>query len=249
MQLKIDDLAQRAKTTSRNIRAYQARGLLPGPQLVGRTGYYSEEHLRRLELIATLQERGFSLEAIRQTLDAWAQGGDLGHLIGFHHMLTAPFSDEQPGLLSAEELLERFPEAADHPELIDEAVAMGLIEAAEDGYVAPSPTVVDAGTELAAVGIPLAEIFELVKVIRADVADIAQRFVELVGRYLVEPLIEEGGTPEQVKAASQSMERLRPIAVEVVRPFLAAEMRRVTDERVAEVGLRLAATLESDEDR
>lgn len=244
MELKIDELAQRAKTTSRNIRAYQARGLIPGPRLVGRTGYYGEEHLRRLELIATLQERGFSLEAIRQTLDAWAQGGDLGHLIGFHHMLTAPFSDEQPGRLTAEELLDRFPEAAEHPELIDQAVAMELIVPAEDGYVVPSPIAVDAGTELAAAGIPLVDIFELVKVIRTDVADIAQRFVELVGRYLVEPLIESGGSPEQVAAASQAMERLRPIAVEVVRPFLAAEMRRVTDERIAQVGLRLDAIRE-----
>src|SRR5688572_32947962 len=95
MKLRIDELAHRAGTTSRNVRAYQARGLLPPPELSGRTGYYSEEHLRRLELIAELQERGFSLEAIRHTLEAWSQGGDLGHLVGFRHILTAPLLEEQ----------------------------------------------------------------------------------------------------------------------------------------------------------
>lgn len=245
VELRIDELAQQAQTTSRNIRAYQARGLIPPPRLVGRTGYYGEEHLRRLEVIAQLQERGFSLEAIRQTLDAWSQGGDLAHLIGFSDMLSAPYSDEQPGRVTAEELLERFPEAVERPELIDQAVEMGLIIPAEDGYEVPSPLAIDAGAELAAAGVPLAEIFDLVKLIRTDVADIARRFVDLVGRYLVEPLIESGGTPEQIASASAALERLRPIAVDVVRPFLATEMRRVTDERVAEVGLRINAAKES----
>ena len=43
MRLTIDELAQRTGTSSRNIRAYQAKGLLPGPQLEGRTGYYVED--------------------------------------------------------------------------------------------------------------------------------------------------------------------------------------------------------------
>ena len=51
--------------TVRNIRAYQSRGLLPPPELRGRTGYYGAEHVARIELIRELQSEGFNLEAIR----------------------------------------------------------------------------------------------------------------------------------------------------------------------------------------
>src|SRR5690606_15314816 len=107
MRLRIDELATQAGTTSRNVRAYQQRGLLPPPELEGRTGFYGDEHLQRLRLIDELQQRGFSLEAIRQTLDIWSRGGDLGDLLGFQHLLTAPLTDEQPTTFTLEELIER----------------------------------------------------------------------------------------------------------------------------------------------
>jgi DNA-binding transcriptional MerR regulator len=240
MKLKIDELAQRSGTTSRNIRAYQGRGLIPPPRLEGRTGYYGEEHLRRLEIIQHLQERGFSLAAIEQTLEAWSRGGELGHLVGFHHMLTAPWTEEPAGTITAEELVARFPEAADRPDLIEVAVDLGLIAPRDDGtYEVPSITLIEAGTELVQAGIPLEQIYELVKAIRADMSAIARRFVDLVASNLVEPLIEGEATPEQVEAVAQSVQRLRPIAMEVIRPFLAQEMRHATDVRLRAFGVRL----------
>jgi DNA-binding transcriptional MerR regulator len=240
MELRIDELAQRAGTTSRNIRAHQARGLLPPPVLRGRTGWYGEEHLRRLELIDHLQERGFSLEAIRQTLDTWAQGGDLGHLLGVHHVLTAPFTDEEPERVPVDELLERFPEAARDPALIERAVAEGLIALdGGEGFIVPSPTLLAAGAELVAVGIPLVEILDLVKAVRGDVADVADRFVDMVRRNLVEPITEGRVPPEGVADSTRALQRLRPIAVEVVRAFLAQEMARAIAESLEDLALRM----------
>ena len=60
-QLTIDQLAQRTRLTVRNIRAYQSRGLVPPPELRGRTGYYGEEHIARIKLIRELQSEGFNL--------------------------------------------------------------------------------------------------------------------------------------------------------------------------------------------
>lgn len=238
--MRIDELAQRAGTTSRNIRAYQARGLIPAPTLRGRTGYYGEEHLRRLEMIDQLQARGFSLEAVRHTLDAWSAGGDLGHLIGFHHVLTAPWTNEQPGSMTGAELLERFPEAAGAPALIEQAIELGLIVARDDGgYDVPSPMLIDAGTELVRAGIPLVEIHDLVRVLRSDLADIAQRFVDLVARNLVEPIAEGGASAEEIDAVAKTVERLRPVAMEVVRPFLAQELRRAVDASLTAFATRL----------
>src|ERR687885_631192 len=44
-EMTIDQLAQAAGMTVRNVRAHQSRGLLPPPRLTGRTGYYGPEHL------------------------------------------------------------------------------------------------------------------------------------------------------------------------------------------------------------
>src|SRR5919107_3143835 len=68
-ELTIDELAQRTGMTVRNIRAHQSRGLLPPPAVRGRTGYYGEEHVDRIELIREMQGQGFNLEAIRRLVD------------------------------------------------------------------------------------------------------------------------------------------------------------------------------------
>ena len=52
--------------TVRNIRAHQTRGLLPPPVVRGRTGYYNEEHVARIELTREMQAEGLNLEAIRR---------------------------------------------------------------------------------------------------------------------------------------------------------------------------------------
>lgn len=245
VELRIDELAQRAGTTSRNIRAYQARGLLPPPVMRGRTGWYGEEHLHRLALISHLQERGFSLAAVRQTLEAWSQGGDLGHLIGFHHLLTAPWTDEEPARVSAAELVQRFADTELDTEAVDQAIALGLLVDEGDGtFTAPSPLLLDAGAELARAGIPLPEILDMVKAVRADVADIADRFIGLVATHLVEPITEAGATPEETREISHTVQRLRAIAMEVVRPFLAQELRRAIDETLVDFGSRLSAEVE-----
>ncbi len=246
MRLRIDELAQRSGVTSRNIRAYQARGLLPPPELEGRTGYYGEVHLRRLELIAELQERGFSLEAIRQTLDAWSRGGDLSHLIGIRHVLTAPFDAEEPRAYELAELLEAFGEAAEDPALIERAVALGLLEPADDGrLVARSPMLVDAGRELVRAGVPLAAVLDMVAAIKPDIADIAERFIGLVHEHVMRPITDGLADPERVGDLIGALDRLRPIAVEVVRPFLAAELRAAIERTLRATGLELSETSEA----
>ncbi|BEP12885.1 hypothetical protein acdb102_11960 [Acidothermaceae bacterium B102] len=54
--------------TVRNIRAYQARGLLPPPVVDGRVGFYNETHRERLRMIRRLRSEGFNLVAISALL-------------------------------------------------------------------------------------------------------------------------------------------------------------------------------------
>src|SRR5919201_6474726 len=83
--LTIDELARRTGMTVRNIRAHQSRGLVPPPQVRGRTGYYGDEHLARIELIKELQADGFNLEAIRRLLEG--AGGSSSEVLDFSRAL------------------------------------------------------------------------------------------------------------------------------------------------------------------
>ena len=70
----LDELAVAAGMTVRNVRAYQTRGLLPGPERRGRRAVYTGEHLLRLEAIHRARTRGASLALIAAHL---ADGGTL----------------------------------------------------------------------------------------------------------------------------------------------------------------------------
>src|SRR5919206_4628639 len=96
--LTIDELARRTGMTVRNLRAHQSRGLLPPPEVRGRTGYYGAEHLARLELIRELQADGFNLEAIRRLIEAG--DGSSADVLRFTRALREPFEDEEPEIVS-----------------------------------------------------------------------------------------------------------------------------------------------------
>src|SRR5690348_11701671 len=71
--LTVDQLAARTGTTVRTIRYYAGRGLLPPPQLRGRTGLYGPDHVARLLLVAELSDLGFTLTAIERHLERLPQ--------------------------------------------------------------------------------------------------------------------------------------------------------------------------------
>ena len=70
----VEQLAVSAKTSVRNIRNYQEKGLLAPPRLQGRKGFYSNQHLSRLKLITGMIERGYGVNAIRELLTALEAG-------------------------------------------------------------------------------------------------------------------------------------------------------------------------------
>jgi DNA-binding transcriptional MerR regulator len=78
----IDQLAAAAGTTSRRVRSLQTMGLLPHPELRGRTGRYGPFHLERLRAILRLQDRGFSLESLGVLFAARDAGRSLAWVLG-----------------------------------------------------------------------------------------------------------------------------------------------------------------------
>ena len=73
---RIDDLAHEAAITVDTIRYYAREGLMPAPTPAGRHRLYGDRHLDRLRRIKELQERRFSLAAIRAIVETNRPGID-----------------------------------------------------------------------------------------------------------------------------------------------------------------------------
>jgi len=80
--MTIDELAAAAGTTSRRVRSFQTLGLLPHPDLRGRTGRYGPDHRSRLAAILRLQGQGFSLESLDVLFRALDAGDSLATVLG-----------------------------------------------------------------------------------------------------------------------------------------------------------------------
>lgn len=82
IDLTIDELAAAAGTTTRRVRSLQTLGLLPHPELRGRTGRYGPAHTERLTAILRLQASGFSLESLGVLFRALDAGESLAAVLG-----------------------------------------------------------------------------------------------------------------------------------------------------------------------
>jgi DNA-binding transcriptional MerR regulator len=224
----IDDLARKAGTTTRNIRSYQTRGILPAPRMAGRVGYYNEGHLARLKYTAGLQERGFSLAAIACLLSAWEEGRSLEDVLGFEEALTAPWSDEVPDRFTLARLHELFPETIDQPALVERAVAVGLLRPDGEDFMAPSPRMILNGAELVSVGMPLSVALDEYERLSTDLMRIAERFVSMFEEFVWEPFVQDGWPIDQLPGVTEALQRMRPAASTSVHAVFAQKMEEAT---------------------
>jgi DNA-binding transcriptional MerR regulator len=236
-EYRIDELAQRAGTTVRNVRAYQDRGLLAPPRRVGRVGIYDDRHLSRLRLINQLLERGYSLANIAELVTAWEQGHNLGELIGLEAAHTGPWSDEVPITVDAADLAAVFGE---DDRALDTAIRLGIIEPDGERFRINSPRLFQAGAELVAAGIPLDAVMANARALQRDMDRVAARFVQLVTTHVFDPLGDRL-PKEEVPRLAEVVQRLRPLAQMAVDAELARAMERQVR---AQLGDRLGRLLD-----
>ncbi|MFI9616619.1 MerR family transcriptional regulator [Streptomyces sp. NPDC052023] len=72
--MRIGELAERAGTTTRTLRYYEARGLLPARRDTKGHRDYDERDLKLLRQIRTLQDFGFGLEETRPFVECLRAG-------------------------------------------------------------------------------------------------------------------------------------------------------------------------------
>lgn len=188
VEYTIDELARAAGTTVRSLRVYHERGVLPPPQVKGRTGYYSPEHLNRVRTISRLLDRGIKLNGIRELLEAWDRGDDLGDILGVGALPGGAESGESvPGgqeagsdSIPATELQEQY---AAIPNGLARIVAAGLYEPVDAASYRPADKqLIRVAEQLAAAGIPAAEVIGELERMRTDCDRMARRFVDLFHR-------------------------------------------------------------------
>jgi DNA-binding transcriptional MerR regulator len=101
--ISLEELTERVGISVRNVRFYTTRGLLPPPIRRGRSGFYSPDHIARLELVQELQAHGFTLSAIEKYV-ARIPEESTPEEIAVHRVTLQPWLVEEPQLADRREL-------------------------------------------------------------------------------------------------------------------------------------------------
>ena len=148
-EYRIDELAQLAGTTTRNIRVYRDRGLLHPPLRVGRIALFNDTHLTRLRLITSLLDRGYNIAHVHEMLSAWEQGKGVGDLLGLESAIAGSWATEKPERMSV----------ADAKRLIDDGsgfermVGLGVIKLEDGEAVVVRPKLIESFNEIRQYGV------------------------------------------------------------------------------------------------
>jgi DNA-binding transcriptional MerR regulator len=239
-ELTIDQLAQATGMTVRNIRAHQSRGLLPPPEVRGRTGWYGPEHIARLQMIVDMQADGFNLGAIARLLQN-TPPGTASQTLSFGRSLREPWEDEQSEFMEAEELASRVGAGKPDPALLARTEQLGLIAAAGEGrYEVLSPALIRAGEALASLGIPVEAGLDVQEKLNRHADGIARAFVQMFIAEVWDPFEARGKPEAEWPRVQAALDRLRPLALEAVNATFRRSMERAVDAAAARLLVRQA---------
>jgi DNA-binding transcriptional MerR regulator len=216
-ELTIDQLASEVDMTVRNIRAHQARGLLPPPTIKGRIGYYGPLHRRRLLQIRAMQDEGLNLAAIAKVVN----DGQLNALT------SEVFTDSGPVWLDPDELEQRLGAGADD-EVTARALELGLIEVDGDRIRMDTPRLLPLAEEFLAMGVPLAAQLEALAEVQVATQQVAAAYLQLADEHLVARVaVDSGGDLEAIRTSVTRLRDLARVALDAAFDHAMSEALRV----------------------
>jgi DNA-binding transcriptional MerR regulator len=237
-RMTIGELARRTGMTVRNIRAHQTRGLLPPPEVQGRTGYYNQDHVARIELTREMQAEGLNLEAIRRVLE---HTGSSQEIVDFARAIRAPFEDETPEIFDVAELAAAWNVEEVDPKLMARAEKLGLMRQLPDGKIeAISPQLQRAGAEMIELGVSPEAGLALAEKLHQHAEGAALAYVDLFTKEVWEPFDRAGRPEEGWPQVREALERLRPLASGALLAMFQLTMGEAT-EKAAERTLQREA--------
>jgi DNA-binding transcriptional MerR regulator len=229
---QIEELSRRTGMTVRSLRSYQSRRLLPPPEVRGRTGYYDERHVARIELIKDLQSEGFKLDSLARMLD---RGGfSDADLLRFTRSVRGMFGATEGQIVTVADLVERFQvhdlDAA--VPLLARAEKLGLFrKVGDDSYEELAPRLIEAGEHaIRTLGLDLAEALEIVDRLRKHAEGIARLYLDLYLKRVWTPFVEAGRPQEQWPEVQSALDDVRSLATEALQ----GAFELVMSERVTE---------------
>jgi DNA-binding transcriptional MerR regulator len=228
--LTLDELTNRVGMSVRNVRFYTTKGLVPPPIRRGRSGYYTPDHVARLELVQELQGHGFTLSAIERYLaniPADASPED----IALQRTMLAPWQQEARIELSREELDRRAGRELSDDDLTTLG-ALGVLTPGRRGRHRVLVSQLSIALGLLDLGFPTEAAQAAAEVYAAHGRAIAEELYE-VFRTKAWPVYQESGTPpERVR---EVVERLKPLSV---ASLVAAYERAMNDTKRAGIARR-----------
>lgn len=224
-EFRAQELAEAAGITTRTLRFYRERKLLPPPRREGRIAWYDAHHLARLRSITALLARGHTLGGIADLLDAFEQGRDArsaAEVMGLDSALTTPFSEETPVRLTPEELADYFQGQVTVDNLAA-SLDIGYVAIDGDEFVHTSRRLLEGSAELVAKGIPLADVLEAGRALRERTEDIAALLARLFRTHLL---------PRQERTDPAALDELLSRVAPVAKQIVEAELGLALDRRV-----------------
>ncbi|WP_240181634.1 MerR family transcriptional regulator [Nocardioides sp. 616] len=206
--LTLEELTARVGMSVRNIRFYTTKGLVPPPIRRGRSGYYSADHVARLELVQELQSHGFTLAAIEKYV-AGIPGDASAEDVALHRTMLAPWMDEMPVEMSRAELCGRAGRELTEDDL-STLEALNIVLPAARGQFRVAVSQLSVGLGLLELGYPVEAARAASELYARHGREIAHELYELF-RTMVWPKYKESGmTPDRLK---EVVERLKPLSV------------------------------------
>lgn len=234
--LTIDQLAARVGMTVRNVRAYSSRGLIPPPRLVGRTGYYGEQHVRRLHLVRDLLDRGYTLSAVEKAMADNFVTPD-AHVLDLIGVLTGPLGEAQaPEVMHLDALGHLADIEVDREHgLLDLLESRGLLERIDDDNVRLlQPALVRAGAQAMALGVTREVVSTLLDEVLAGTDRLAAHFVEAARDDVWRPFRDSGMPEEEWPQILGAFQSLLPIASQVVVAAFRDRLSRAIEQTLGE---------------
>lgn len=175
--LTIDELASTSGLPSSTIRFYQQQRLIDPPIRSGRRALYRQEHVDQIARIQELTDRGFSLAAIRQLLQAEAEGQTLTHVLQSQTLEESQQMVEMTWQELAERVLAEGQETT--PEQFAKSVRLGIVEPVDDSTVRVHREALTLGQQILALGIPRDEVLDAHLAVRQLTDQIAEILMDM----------------------------------------------------------------------
>ncbi|OMB99575.1 MerR family transcriptional regulator [Mycobacterium colombiense] len=239
-EYRIDDLARLAGTTTRNIRVYRDRGLLPPPLRVGRIALFNDTHLTRLRLITSMLDRGYNIAHVREMLSAWEEGKNLGDVLGLETAIAGTWTTEKPETMAL----------ADAQRLVNDAQAFERLVALQviriDGTQATitRPKLIEAFNEIRGYGVKFDKLIDLHERIVPEIDKISDMLVRAGAEHVLDRIKPGEPLPADAEIAEliTMLVRFRTQAVATVTATLASSIESNIESLVGRI---LADYLES----